>query len=227
MGKFRIPDSLLSGFEKIAIISDDVADLIYSEIERSSFGEGLEKLASTLYNQYSEISKEDYKSIVTSIYSIMHLDELRADRQGKKRIFSQFIDSIIDESQDVEINRNKLEKNLKRFVELKDNVEDTLKGYELLLENEKNLRDWRLITDVRFIFKDDINKTSPNKAVIVHSLKLEYTEGSSTKHLFLALDKNDIQDMIKTLKRASKKESLLRSDPSLQSINFLELDTKD
>lgn len=226
MAKFHIPDSLLSGFEKVALLTDDQVNLILQGISESTFGEGLDKLSLSLNQQDSSLESSEYKSILASLYSIMRIDELGKDAPGKERVFANFIDSVIEDSNGIDINKSRLEVNLKKFISLKDSVEETLKGYELLRENEKNYQDSRVITDVRFIFKDDISKTSSNKAVIVHRLKIDYSEQGETNTTYLALDNNDVQELIKTLQRASNKEELLRSDSNMQNINFLDLETE-
>lgn len=226
MAKFHIPDSLLSGFEKIARLNDDQVNLILQGIQNSSFGEGLDKLSTNLNQQNTSLTIDEFKSILSSIYSIMKIDEWGDDKSEKERIFSNFIDSVVEESNGNTINKDRLSVILKKFMILKDSVGETLKGYELLTENEKNYRSSRAITDVRFIFKDDVDQTRPNKAVIVHRLKLDYLERGTTKSIYFALDNNDIQDLIKTLQRAISKEKLLRTDGNLNKIVFLDLESK-
>ncbi len=66
------------------------------------------------------------------------------------------------------------------------------------------------MTDIRPIFGPD-PENEPESAVIVHTLKISYHEGRQIKEFFLALDPEQVDELIGVLERASlKSESLKR-----------------
>lgn len=87
-----------------------------------------------------------------------------------------------------------------------ENVITSVKANLLSAERDKLLLSSRLITDVRPVLDD--NALHPSM-LIINTLKLEFREGSEKRTSYIALDKQDISDLIEQLERARKKTDLI------------------
>jgi hypothetical protein len=67
----------------------------------------------------------------------------------------------------------------------------------------------RVLTDLRAIFGPD-PEDSPKGAAIVHLLGISYQHGARGERFFLAMDSQDVESLISTLRRALAKEKGLR-----------------
>jgi hypothetical protein len=83
------------------------------------------------------------------------------------------------------------------------------KSLDLLFQHPRILTNSRLITDFRPVF--DASATSPpSGTVICHQLKLTYQEVGGAKEIFLSLDLEDIEKLLRSLARAKEKDQSLR-----------------
>jgi hypothetical protein len=70
----------------------------------------------------------------------------------------------------------------------------------------------RVLTDLRPVWGQSDPPLPPIGAIVTHMLKLEYHHGTAADHreLYVALDSNDIVELIRALQRAQKKEESLK-----------------
>ena len=88
----------------------------------------------------------------------------------------------------------------------------TSKATDLLFARDCIYRSARLVTDARPIFNEDA--TEEPAFVIIHTLKINYTEGAQggpRKSISLALDADDIEELEEILERARTKDDSLRT----------------
>ena len=87
-----------------------------------------------------------------------------------------------------------------------DAVVGTAKAMDLNYEHEHLLRRARILTDIRPVFDrkgDQIQGT-----VISHTLRIRYDTLASESSISLALDRNDVENLLEECKRALKKSQL-------------------
>jgi hypothetical protein len=88
----------------------------------------------------------------------------------------------------------------------------------LLRDNEHNFKFSKVLTDIRSVFDSSEDKPLSDGAVIIHNLKITYEDvDGRNKDFFLALDTDDIQQIQKTLEKATKKTTHLISKLNNQS----------
>jgi hypothetical protein len=68
----------------------------------------------------------------------------------------------------------------------------------------------RVLTDVRPIFGSDPAKPDLRGAMVVHTLRVDYHEGARVEELFLALDADELEELIEVLERAKLKGEALK-----------------
>jgi hypothetical protein len=79
----------------------------------------------------------------------------------------------------------------------------------------------RILTDLRAIFKSDIDQ-APAAFVVVHTLKIVYHEDDAHKEFFVSLDNGDLGKFTVQIERALKKETSLREHMAAKGILVLE-----
>jgi hypothetical protein len=67
----------------------------------------------------------------------------------------------------------------------------------------------RTITDIRPVFSTEID--SVEAALIIHTLRIHYHIGAAHKDFYVALDTNDLQQLIDVLERAKVKAEKLKA----------------
>ncbi len=82
------------------------------------------------------------------------------------------------------------------------------KAKDLQYEHENTFCDARIITDLRPVFDADV-KSPPTGMVIAHILKLEYHHCGKHTEIHIAIDKDDIQNLMYVLGRACEKADTL------------------
>lgn len=95
-----------------------------------------------------------------------------------------------------------------------------MKAASLVIENEANYIDARIITDIRPIFDATVSSL-PQFAVLVHTLRLGYIQGGKYRDFRIALDGKDIDDLIEVLQRAREKRKSLKSAIDTMKLQLL------
>lgn len=105
--------------------------------------------------------------------------------------------------------RNDLTKYISKILTLDKSLGITVKALGVMTEHEHVYCRTRVLTDMRPIFCEGIDK--PDAFVTIHTLKIGYHDSEGHKNMFIAMDKNDIKELINVLKRAEQKEKALDS----------------
>lgn len=95
------------------------------------------------------------------------------------------------------------------------------KASDLLLEYENVFSNARVVTDIRPIFKSNIDRGLAG-ALIVHTLKIEYRDVTGSKEIYLTLDALDLLNFSEEFFRAEEKAKMLQS--LLKQVNLPHLD---
>jgi hypothetical protein len=90
-----------------------------------------------------------------------------------------------------------------------DSVTTTGRALDLLTEHEHVFHSARVLTDIRPVFGDDPAE-SPNGALVVESLKLEYFDEGATCSIYLALSHGDLRSLRDTIDRALGKSETIQ-----------------
>ncbi|UBZ15333.1 hypothetical protein LDL77_06370 [Flagellimonas marinaquae] len=229
MAKYRFPDSIIQGFSKISKLSDSQVETIVEYLNATEFGRDSDKVYEDLKSKPS-LKKEKEESLVLvikAIYSLLRFDD-KSDESKKSRV-SDLVESAIEQIADTKIKiiPEKLSHHLNLFYSISGRTKQTIKGFQLLHDNQKNLIDAKIVTDIRIVFDDDVNTTKVDNAVIVHNLKIEFNEDADIKELFISLDSNDVVLLKEVCSRAIKKEQILREKAGSVPIRFLSLEEKN
>jgi hypothetical protein len=103
-------------------------------------------------------------------------------------------------------------------------LENSAKALDLVNDYQNVLFDSRVITDIRPVFGHNVEE-APVGVVVMHNLKLEHIDGRTRKTFYIALDDEDVMELIEKLRRAQKKgRSLSRI---LEAAKIVQIRTED
>lgn len=98
------------------------------------------------------------------------------------------------------------------------------KASALTLEHEHFMREARIVTDIRPVFGSDPS-SRPDGAVIVHTLRLTYTDDNNQRRdFYVAMDSVDVRNLQDSLKRATEKADSLKLILDAAKISFIDLE---
>lgn len=214
MALYKIPDAYKPGFELISNLTNDQIDVIVKSFKTAEIGSGPETILNLVNNKIDQ--KESLlRSALNAIFSLINL-------KNSSNINSDELINDISEAFKTEFcdgNKNKkaeiLENNLKLLLSSQENLGLTIKANYLLKENQKKFQESRIISDIRIVFGDDIQKDCKN-ALVVHQLKLVYQENDETKEIYISLDNSDLKKLSESINRAlSKEKSIIENSSNL------------
>jgi hypothetical protein len=113
------------------------------------------------------------------------------------------------EAEGVEIPEAQLGDRLARLLSI-ESVAISAKALSILYDYERHVSDFRILTDIRPIFADDVI-TQPLAALITHALKIQYHETDKLHDFYISLDSADLRDLQSHIERALAKELALQA----------------
>lgn len=221
MKKIQIPQELLDGFIHLSRITPEqtqkIADVLEDMEVGFSFNDFEDKVKSEI-----DLGDIDFGilEIIFSFGSIL----LDTENDQYENLIEKLVQSFNTQLSDKDIkSKDNLSESLKSHLTVifqkSKNLVSTFKTFRLISENSNIYKESNVMTDIRMIF-EELNK-SPQKGLIIHHLRVKYTDDYTEKALDLSLDRDDIQGLIDTLSRALEKEKCLRDN--FNNINFIEL----
>jgi hypothetical protein len=105
--------------------------------------------------------------------------------------------------------RKRFDERMSRVLHCKS-VQITAKALQILLDNPNTYCTARTLSEVRPVFNDELE---PQAAVILHHLKLVYHKGPDRQReeLFVALDRDALEQLHRVLSRAIAKNNKLET----------------
>lgn len=208
MSRISIPTPVLPGIKYISGLDEakitklvNYIALLPIEIEFSTVAEELDTL----------LDIQSGRNLLQTIMSFSNLFENNDDENRKvaEKLANSYIDLSSDElsEKDKVILINNLYLILSNFTSVKQIID----AREIYSSNENNLSDLSMITDLRLIFKDNI-EDKDRAAIIIHKLNLEYSNSNDFKELYLTLDIKDLNKLKVLIENAIQKDQILRDD---------------
>lgn len=219
MAKFQIPEHLLPGFKAILnLTKDEVNDL--AEISKAI---PVGAKPSTFINQ---LRKQDHIAGVNNIASaFMGLigilgTETLSEEELAFEIADSYSASLENELSDAEL--NDLKDKVLTFLLAFTTQKLTFKAHTLLTSNENIYKNAQILSDIRIIFKDNLQENKRN-ALLIHQLKLNFKTDGVDSSFFVSLDTKDLLKLKSQIERAIEKDHLIKQDYK-NIITFLEVE---
>ncbi len=97
---------------------------------------------------------------------------------------------------------------LKKMFSLSDSVGITVRAIDLMTSQEKYLKNTEVFTDIRPLFQK-YPCAGDCYSVLIHQLKIAYMCGGKVEEIYIALDSDDVEKLIKKLQKANDIENEL------------------
>jgi hypothetical protein len=202
----NIPERYESGFNELAIITEEQFSKIRNGISAASITYSLEKLALQL-ESIEGLEGVDIEDILYSVSSIVPYLE-------KEEMIDEIVKDIVT------ISTNNEEIFIEDEAEFSERLTFLLKDTHIyyaskatdLISNYSNLFILsRIITDIRPVFSLNIEE-SPSSGVIIHTLNIHYQSNEEPYHkdISITLNKEDLITLKESIIRAEKKQESLQ-----------------
>ncbi len=223
MAELTFPEEYKDGFvairgleedqvrELVAAFKDEPATLNRAEVQKR-------------LQAKTSIPPGDLASILEALISLY---ALRDSVDEELPVFVEVISGMINQSSIEELafasekEREHFEAKLFQLLSI-GSLDIAARATDVLYERERTIHGKpRIFTDLRPIFEPG-PEPSPRGAAIVHTLKISYHEDRQVRELFVALDTENVNELIGVLERANSKAEALKeflSDTDLQYID--------
>jgi hypothetical protein len=212
MARLSIPQEYHAGFAGLRNLDSSRAQELVSALREVQPVRKRSALYAHVAANVESIGRSELDEIMDTLVSLFTLrDDLGIDTPEFVSTVSEAMDqsgfdgvSFPDQE-----SRESFEAVLAQILEI-DSLGLAAKALSLVYEQDHIVHGVpRVLTDVRPIFSSDPADPSIRGAMVIHTLKLEYHDGRTVNELFAALNAEQVDDLIKVLKRAkSKAESL-------------------
>jgi hypothetical protein len=209
--EFSIPERLRPGLVKLADAEDDVVDKLLDSLENSPPTLHTEEIASFAVKKHG-IELQYASEVLQSVLSLYSLQE--SGYFSIEQLVKQVTRALQEESNEAsELSNDEIarfQRRLSSFLKIRGSLEISSKASKLLLEYENIFSSSRVVTDIRPIFKSDL-EDGLGAALIVHSLRITYKTTTGTHEFYVALEPYDVEQLLEDLDRALQKEESLKS----------------
>ena len=212
--KISIPEQALPGLMAIAHAEDEAISRFISGLRDSSPSIDVEDIAASISKEADvEFSfAVDVLRATTSMYFLRDSSHFGTEEIAQI-IAAELQRQLEDNEESLNLSNEEIalfQKRLSLLLEVGGSIETSLKASNLLADYENIYVQGRILTDIRPVFKTEI-KDGMGGALIVHNLRIGYVNLGSKGEFFVALDLNDLYELIEQLGRALDKENALKS----------------
>lgn len=202
MANIMVPDQVFPGFKIITELSNDQLLKLIDFLKNYEIG----KFYGDIANELTEILNVDGDNLFRTLLSFIGLSETDVI------ILSKNLAESYKELSKVGLNTkeiNKLKANLIEILSNFNRIQLSEKVREYKLENANNLRDFKLLTDIRFVDNKDQNEID-KYGIILHKLYLEYQNSIPLNELHLNLNLNDLIELKAEIEKAIERDKIIR-----------------
>jgi hypothetical protein len=213
----RVPSQYEEGLAKIRDLSLDAAEETLQELLMAlrevpdTYNENT--LSSAVAAKVDTIAASDVEEMFPALFS------LYSYRDYRQAAISDVVEGIAQAMEESRTNRLRLspddrprfESVLAKLLDV-EQINIRARARALVFENEHTLQETRVLTDVRSVFDPESAEGKPKAAVILHTLKIGYLSDNTRREFFVALDANDVRELLKQLERANSKADSLREE---------------
>lgn len=206
----RIPEEYRSGFAKLIELKDEPFKELLTTLEEERPALYYTEFSARAARKIRAIDPEGVRDIIETLVS---LHGVRTNWNLEIPELVEVVSQAVEGDEELKVSSAELDGFEGRLISLLeiDSLDATAKALDVLLEHEHTLHDVRIMTDIRPVFGQDVEKP-PTGTMIMHVLKISYhDESEEVKEFYVALDARDIEVLDTELERANQKaESLKR-----------------
>ena len=210
MRPLKVPESARKAFVALARLEEhqfeELAQTIRSTRPQFSKSEYLEDVLSKM----KSIEETSARIITNELFSVEYLRNEEEDKSGRV-VVESILKSMSGEDVDgvpfTDDDEQALKTRLNKLIDSWQSLGLTAKSSNIVTDQDKVFIKSRVLTDFRPIFNDEAS--SVDAGVVVHTLSIHFSQNMEHRDFYVALDQNDIRDLMKQLERAENKAAVL------------------
>lgn len=223
MASLRVPKRHYKGLAKLLLLPDETTQELISALESAPLTLEIRETLEGILSRADTIRPNDVQSVTDAL---MSLYTVRANSEDSPSDLVTDLARAIEKAdiEGVTVTdefRATLAPRLTRLLEV-NNLILASKAISIMFEHDSVFFKARVVTDLRPVF--GTNTETPQAAIIVHNLRIHYHRGDEHKDFFIAMDAQDLDQLMKTLQRAKAKTETLKGVLSAASIPYIEPD---
>ena len=205
----HIPEDAEPGLSLLVNLSEKQWVILISNLNKlpqcCKFDNFKEAIRSSFESSIQEVEK--IKELIFSLYLYKNINYWSSEE------IAEDITELLVESkdEDLKIDKEKSElfkANLNKLLSFDNSIGLSIKGTQLLSENQHIFERSRIITDIRPIF-DSYRIDKIDASLVIHNLKISFISQETDSDIYFILDQNDLKDLKKQILRAEKKEQTI------------------
>lgn len=205
MAEIMVPEQVFPGFKIINEFNDSQLGSLVDYLNSLDIG----KLYGDIAKDLSNLLKIDGDDLLRALLSFT---ELSSGENADVAVLSKNLAESYKEFSRVGINTketNKLKANLLQILSNFEKIRLIDKVREYKVENSNNFRDFKLLTDIRFMQVDEASK-SENYGIILHKFYIEYQNFIPRNELHLHVGIEDLIELKAEIEKAIERDKMLR-----------------
>jgi hypothetical protein len=209
--RVRIPPQYYAGFARLVGLSDEVFQGLVHGLRTTPLARSTGALVSQV-SQTAGIASDDVDALVEVLISLYIL---RADMELP---VPEFVDVVVRALQDLRREDLKpadgdwspFKDRLSALLKFDDSLGIISKATTLGSEYDHSYLRSHIVTDLRPVFANDPHDR-PTAALITHTLRLSYSDGTDRKDFFITMEPADLDELRAQLNRADAKGKSLEA----------------
>jgi hypothetical protein len=205
MAEIMVPEQVFPGFKIINEFNDSQLGSLVDYLNSLDIG----KLYGDIAKDLSNLLKIDGDDLLRALLSFTGLS---SGENADVAVLSKNLAESYKEFSRVGINTketNKLKANLLQILSNFEKIRLIDKVREYKVENSNNFRDFKLLTDIRFMQVDEASK-SENYGIILHKFYIEYQNFIPRNELHLHVGIEDLIELKAEIEKAIERDKMLR-----------------
>lgn len=223
MASLRVPKKHHKGLEKFFRFSEEGFNIFMSGIADMEMTLNTKEVLEEAVSDIDDIPVNEVQSISSAIHSLT-LAKATSETDSKEFI-SELVQAIGENSELASLINDVGIETIKSRLEMLFRIAPlsiAAKANSIMYEYENIYYKSRAVTDVRPVFSIDIDTIEA--ALIIHNLRIHYHKSGAHQDFYVALDTEDLQQLIDVLNRAKIKAEKLKgmlaasNTPHLESV---------
>jgi hypothetical protein len=206
-----IPEDYEEGYAKLIALDESAMGRFIAALQGAPMVLQPIDLASTVAERLEGSIKDD--DVFEIILALVSLYPVEDDFENNDQLAEAICEAIIEgDSEKLSLPEEGRERFKQRLIKLLDidSVRVASKANGLLHDYERVICNARVLTDIRPVF--GVSPEGPPKAaLIVHMLKINYHDAEGLKEFYVAMDSDEMDQLMYVLDRADAKSKSLRA----------------
>ena len=229
MAALRVPGEDQAAIVALVSLPDEQLEALIRSIENLSPSISVSNFAERAADRagIDAAIAQDLIALAANLYRLWDAEQ----QDDPNATLPEFVESICQaasQTANAELKRPEhlaaLKTRLTRLLALDASLGLTAKALGIFMENDKLVCRSRVTSDLRPIFPIDRSKLKVEAAVVVHTLRITYHHGNDLDHVFVTLQRHDLEQLQRQIDRAIKKEDSLRTVATKAELTCLNLE---